>query len=231
MTLDYEASIIRVWKQNAKPWINAVREQGIRDPGTVSRDALIATIEDHAQSRCQVLDVGCGEGWLADELAGRGFSVTGVDASEELIHFAQKNRRGEFIVGDQASLKHRNFKQFGMLVCNFSLFGDLSVSRFVSSVPELLLPGGLLIIQTLHPFLFYGSKQSATGWYTGTWAGLPGDFGEPPPIFVRSLENWSDLFRASGLSVQRLIEPSVSEGTAASLIFVVSNGESNDCAA
>lgn len=48
MTLDYEAAIIRVWKQNAKPWINAVREQGILDFGTVSRDALIATIEDHA---------------------------------------------------------------------------------------------------------------------------------------------------------------------------------------
>lgn len=229
--MDNEASVIQAWKNNAKPWIEAVRNRGIRDKGVASRDALVSTIEDHAPVEGRVLDVGCGEGWLAHELSNRGFSVTGVDSSEELIEFAMKHRSGHFLVADQANLAELELGRFNLIVCNFSLFGESTVSRFIASVPGLLVHGGALIIQTLHPSSIYRNGRIESGWQNGTWAGLPGDFGEPPPTFVRSLENWSVLFETAGLRLQRLIEPPVREGSVASLIFVVSNGVSDDCAA
>ena len=37
-----------------------------------------------------ILDVGCGEGWLARTLSSEGYNVTGVDASASLIDEAAK---------------------------------------------------------------------------------------------------------------------------------------------
>lgn len=226
-SLDNETRILRTWEDNAKPWIESVQEQGIRSEGVVSRDALIAAIERYARSGSCVLDVGCGEGWLGDELSSRGFSVTGVDASEPLIEFARQHRRGIFHVGDQADLIRLGLGTFDLVVCNFSLFGDEPVRRFIASVPELLSPGGVLIIQTLHPFSFHGNDQSESGWRDGTWAGLPGNFGEPSPVYIRTLDDWSLLFRAAGLRIDRTIEPASGEDPPQSLIFVVSDSANN----
>jgi SAM-dependent methyltransferase len=40
--------------------------------------------------RAQVLDVGCGPGWLSDFLARCGYAVTGVDVSEEMVDIARE---------------------------------------------------------------------------------------------------------------------------------------------
>ena len=51
------------------------------------------------RNRCRkILDLGCGNGALAERLAREGFSVTGVDPDEQGIALARKRARGEFIV-------------------------------------------------------------------------------------------------------------------------------------
>lgn len=55
----------------------------------------------HVPEGGRVLDVCCGTGYLAGMLVERGFRVTGIDASAEMIGHAQRNVAGaEFVVGD-----------------------------------------------------------------------------------------------------------------------------------
>jgi 2-polyprenyl-3-methyl-5-hydroxy-6-metoxy-1,4-benzoquinol methylase len=50
-------------------------------------DVLISYVDKHAE----ILDLGCGHGFLSSYLINQGFKVTGVDASEKLLALAQKN--------------------------------------------------------------------------------------------------------------------------------------------
>ena len=54
----------------------------------------------------RILDVCCGTGYLAALLTGRGYGVTGVDASAEMIRYARRNApEAEFHVSDAASFR------------------------------------------------------------------------------------------------------------------------------
>ena len=53
-----------------------------------------------------ILDVCCGTGYLAGLLAGRGYRVTGFDASEEMLRYAREKAPGvDFRVGDAANFR------------------------------------------------------------------------------------------------------------------------------
>ena len=69
--------------------------------GTVSEvDAIVAALELTPGQR--ILDVGCGPGRHALELAGRGFQVVGIDISSTFIQLARDGAPAEasFVVGD-----------------------------------------------------------------------------------------------------------------------------------
>ena len=46
----------------------------------------------------KILDIGCGNGWLAKSLIAKGYDVYGIDASETGIHIANKTHAGRFFV-------------------------------------------------------------------------------------------------------------------------------------
>lgn len=56
-------------------------------------DALIQLIESGILKPCSVIDLGCGTGNYAVYLAGKGFTVTGVDISETAIKYAKENAK------------------------------------------------------------------------------------------------------------------------------------------
>ncbi len=70
-----------LWYRLGKPpWIN--------DP---AQPDLLAAAEKGEVCGPTVLDVGCGDGYNAIYLAGRGFDVTGVDFSAKAISIAKQN--------------------------------------------------------------------------------------------------------------------------------------------
>jgi 2-polyprenyl-3-methyl-5-hydroxy-6-metoxy-1,4-benzoquinol methylase len=221
MTSAFEDQILNAWESNAKSWVDAVNNQGIRSPGSITHDALLAVLDCHISKPSKILDVGCGEGWLVQTMVDRGHEAVGVDTSSVLIEHAKHYQKGTFWVANQGSLSNLRLGQFDLMVCNFSLFGDKPVTDFFASLPALLRPGGVCIIQTLHPSHFEDEGYYCTGWRKGTWAGLPGVFSASPPLFTRTLENWWKLFHGCGLRLIDLSEPSGEDGIPKSIIFIV----------
>ncbi len=96
-----------------------------------------------------ILDLGCGTGRHDEELAKRGYKVTGLDLSPEMIEIAKRrNSSLEFIVGDMANFYIE--RKFDSVICMFSALGYLTenkkVKEFFKCSYEHLKPNGLLIL-------------------------------------------------------------------------------------
>ena len=104
----------------------------------------------------QVLDVGCGYGRHAMELAARGFHVVGLDLSTPLLlrggeEAARRNLTINFIRGDMRELDFEN--QFDAAYCLFSTFGyfdDETNKKALQNIARALKPNGKIVIEILN---------------------------------------------------------------------------------
>ena len=203
-----EHHILQSWEQNADAWTDAVRQKQIESRKLVTDQAIVDTIAA-AQPR-SVLDIGCGEGWLARTLASRGIQVLGVDAVAALIEQARNAGGATYKITNYDGITQGSLSDvapFDTIVCNFSLFGKESVEQLVSYAPRLLHPTGRFVVQTLHPLVANGHQPYQDGWRTGSWQGFNQKFSNPAPWYFRTLESWVRLFSGSGLTVEAIQEP------------------------
>lgn len=217
-----EQAILAVWQASAAPWVQAVRGQGIASRIAVTDAAIVQAV--CAAGPASVLDIGCGEGWLARALAARGMAVTGVDAVPALVAAARQASGGRFLPMAYADLAAGALtERFDALVCNFSLLGEDSTERLLAALPARLNPGGRLFVQTLHPQAA-GEPCTADGWREGSWAGIDGDFGAAAPWYFRTQESWLALFARCGWSAVETHAPAWPDGRPAALLFVARPG-------
>ncbi len=201
-----DAKIIDCWHKNARPWTNAVRTGRIESRRLVTDRALVDAIVSRGPR--SVLDVGCGEGWLARELASRDIHVEGIDVVPELVAAAQRGGGGNFRVASYEDLATGTCKLcIDAMVCNFSLLGKESVEGLYTAIPSLLQPQGSVIVQTLHPVSACGDLPYKDGWRQGLWDGCGPDFTDPAPWYFRTLESWQRLFADNGLRLLEMREP------------------------
>lgn len=215
-----DAKIIDSWLKNAAPWTSAVREQQIESRRLVTNQAIVDAVLERRPATA--LDIGCGEGWLARALHGHGVRVTGVDVVPALIEQARQLGGGDFRVASYEEIASGAvMTSADVVIANFSLIGDESVSRLLARVPRLLTPRGVLIVQTLHPLIASGDQPYRDGWRTGSWAGFSAEFTDPAPWYFRTVGGWVRLFLASGLRLIHVREPlHPTTGKPASIIFV-----------
>ena len=197
--------IVERWNQNSAPWIQAVREGRI-DSRVKATDAAIVDVVMQ-RNPTSVLDIGCGEGWLARALATRGVDVLGIDVNAELIDSAREAGGGRFAAISQEELASGALEEcFDACVCNFSLLGGEVVERLVRGISTRLNPGGALIVQTLHPCAGGIEADYCEGWREGSWAGIDAAFADPAPWYFRTLQAWVKLFRDSRLHIEAMQE-------------------------
>jgi 2-polyprenyl-3-methyl-5-hydroxy-6-metoxy-1,4-benzoquinol methylase len=231
-----EQEIINSWYCNAAPWGRAIREASLASRKLVTNQAIIDAVASVSSSR--ILDIGCGEGWLARSLSALGMSVTGVDAVPELIAQAVTASgtasRGTasdgttsgsmaFQVQDYASIANREWRSglFDAAVCNFSLLGKESVDSLIAALPSYLGDPGHLIIQTLHPIAACGDEPYEDEWRKGSWLGFSSDFNNPAPWYFRTLESWTALLQSCGFDILEFREPAARGAvTPASAIWI-----------
>lgn len=188
------------------PWTTAVRERQIESRRLVTDQAIVNAVLD--RSPRSVLDLGCGEGWLARALTASGIEVIGIDAIPALIEQAQQAGAGDFRVMSYEDVAAGRLKlSVDAVVCNFALLGDESVAGLFGVVRSLLKPHGAFFVQTLHSLTACGDHPYQDGWRQGSWAGFSADFSDAAPWYFRTLESWIRLFAKHGLRLLELREP------------------------
>ena len=201
-----DAKILESWHRNTLPWTHAVRNRQIESRRQVTDAAIVEAVL--SRSPDSVLDIGCGEGWLARELSAKGIQVTGIDAVAELVEQARKTGGGDFhLLSYEQLATGASGLRADMVVCNFSIIGKESSEALFNVVPALLNPGGACVVQTLHPVLSCGDLAYTDGWRMGSWAGFSADFTDPAPWYFRTLKSWISLLERSGLRVIEIREP------------------------
>jgi 2-polyprenyl-3-methyl-5-hydroxy-6-metoxy-1,4-benzoquinol methylase len=222
MSQDPIEQLARSWRSNAHAWTHAVRGQQIESRRLVTDAAIVqATL---ARSPTRVLDVGCGEGWLCRALAAHGIEAVGVDASAPLIDAARVAGGATYHVRSYADLVSApdQLGHFDAVVCNFALL-EADLGPLLAALRSLLRAGGVLLIQSVHPWTARGEAPYRDGWRTETFAGFGAGFTDPMPWFYRTLASWVASLSAAGWRVEELGEPMHPQtGHPASLLLVAS---------
>ncbi|MDH4275826.1 MAG: class I SAM-dependent methyltransferase [Gammaproteobacteria bacterium] len=215
-----DEQIVDSWHINAEPWINAVRNGQIESRTLVTDRAIIDAVLSYAPR--SVLDIGCGEGWLARAIASENVDVVGIDLIPALVDAAQRAGGGDFRVMSYAEIAAGQLAlTVDAVACNFSLLGKEAVDELFRSIPSLLNPQGKVIVQTLHPISACGTLPYVDGWREGSWAGFSTEFSNPAPWYFRTLGSWAALFVNNGLRLCEIREPPHPKTRVpASIIFV-----------
>lgn len=105
-------------------------------------------------SGCQLLDIGCGGGFLAEEFARLGCQVTGVDPSTISIktaqrHAAQEGLDIEYVVGVGEQLPLPD-SEFDIAYCCDVLEHVSDLDRVASETARVIKPGGIFLFDTVN---------------------------------------------------------------------------------
>lgn len=216
------AGLDRAWHDNAALWAEAVRDRRIASRATTDAAVLAAIVRRRPR---HVLDLGCGEGWLTRRLAAEtGCTAVGIDGSAHLVAAAREADPA----GDYRRLAFADFiatpeavdGRYDVAVFNFALF-DATAADLLAAAASRLAPGGVVVIQTLHPWTAaHGDYRD--GWRVEDFAGIaaPGEDWKPMQWYFRTLEGWLALLRDAGLAVEDLREPRDGVGPPLSLLLV-----------
>lgn len=128
-----------------------------RDKDYASESRYVAAlIEQHAPSSRSLMEIGCGTGAHAAELAGLGYDVTGVDLSDGMLAAAEMRKRNmppglasrlSFAKGDARNVRlERRFNAVISLfhVMSYQTTNDDLAAAF-QTAREHLLPGGVFV--------------------------------------------------------------------------------------
>ncbi|HTL10346.1 MAG TPA: class I SAM-dependent methyltransferase [Chitinophagaceae bacterium] len=200
-------NILSSWRANAPHWIATIDNAELESRVLVTNNAIVAAINSYPLHT--ILDIGCGEGWLTRTLRQQGKDAWGVDAIDALVENAIA-KDGPFY--KQASYKALATGQQVMpapadaAVINFALIDKEDTEALLHAIPQYLVPGGLLFIQTLHPLSIAMSGEYCSGWKEGSWNGMKRNFEQPYQWYFRTLEDWWQLF-ANDYTLLALREP------------------------
>jgi len=101
---------------------------------------------------CRVLDVGCGAGFLSNDIALRGRAVTGIDIAADALavaHAHDASGRVRYVEGDALALPFED-RAFDA-VCAMDLLEHLETpERAIAEASRVLAPGGLFFFHTFN---------------------------------------------------------------------------------
>ena len=141
-------------------------DAGFSDP----RDPVLTALLDllgPPQGR-RVLDLACGHGRVAREVARLGAAVIGVDLSAALLDKARAQEDAEplgirYVHADAASVPEVGDASVDAVACNFGLADIDDLDGALATTRRVLTKGGLFVFSILHPCF------AGTDTVSGTW--------------------------------------------------------------
>ena len=204
MAGDEPARLLDSWQDNAAAWTAAVRSGAIESRRLATDAAILHAVLDRRPR--EVLDLGCGEGWLVRALAERGVTAVGVDGAESLVAAAAQ-AGGSFTRLSYAELiaaPERCGTGFDLVAANFALL-EKEILPLLTALRRVMTANGWLLIQTLHPLA--AGPPYVDGWRTEDFRGFGEAEWAPMPWYFRTLGSWVGVLRDGGFALQALREP------------------------
>ena len=203
-------------------WDDIAERYKADSAGSISGPVAEAVLEILSIDRgSRVLDVGCGPGNWARQIASLGAAVTGVDASARLLEFAQEQEDVEPLGINyiEASASDRQLlvgQKFDRILANMSLSDIDDLSGALANVQRLLAPDGLFVFTILHP-CFPGAGSSLPSWpeagyFEEGWWIAAGHHGYRGVVGAnhRTLSTYLNALRDAGLRLDHVSEPATS---------------------
>ncbi len=145
------------WEREAERWAAWARTPGHDAYWVESGPPLFELLPPPGRA---TLDLGCGEGRVARDLAKRGHCVVGLDAAPTLVRLAHEvDPDGQYLVGDAASLPFPD-GAFDLVVAFNSLMDVADMPGAVREAGRVLEPGGRFCICVTHPLSDAGRFES-----------------------------------------------------------------------
>ncbi len=163
-------------RRGRKPWFEEIFDEDylrtlpFLTPQATKFEANFVMESLGVEAGAQLLDVGCGYGRHAMELAARGYHMVGLDSSLPLLLRGadEAQRRGltiNFVHGDMRDLTFES--QFDGAYCLFSSFGyfdDETNKRTAQNIARALKPGARLVVEVLNRDYLVADLPSRVWW-------------------------------------------------------------------
>ena len=211
------------WNSVARDWDIQVGEEGDSNRILNSDPVLWAFAGD--VSVLNVLDAGCGTGYLSRKLREKGANVIGIDFSEKMITIARsKDPDLDYRVDSCSELKTVDSSSQDMVIANYVLMDTSDLEGTMRAFNRVLKPYGTVVVVFSHPCFPQGRASVSAGdncieysWTFGyfeqnkcvdpPWAHFKSDF----IWFHRPLSDYWKAFKTSGFDVTDFEEPRVDE--------------------
>lgn len=209
------------YARNADFWVKIIREGLDRYRTELTDQAVLDAVGD--VDGLDVLDAGCGEGYMSRLLAERGARASGIDLSDSLIDYAKTHpdaiRLGlKYAVGSIETLPYED-DSFDVVVCNHVLSDVVDPAAALREIGRVLRPGSRLVVLMLHPCFYTAhAERDALGsipvsaYFSERGVSQPfsvAGLDSPDKVHMnfRSLEFYFTAFAKAHLYVRRLNEP------------------------
>lgn len=193
---------------------DATAGQSIADPAT---EGLLRLLGDIRGMR--VLDVACGQGRVARELARNGAQVTGVDISAALLAIASALETDQplgisYFYADVTGTDVLAGHEFDGAVCNYGLSDIDDLDGLMTTVARLVRPGGWLIFSLLHPCFPGWDPDAPSSWppelgyfHEGWWLASSSGFRGSVGAQHRMLSTYLNSLACHGFALEEVAEP------------------------
>lgn len=222
------SSTAQAWNSGAVAWDEFVESGNDCYRLEVHGPGLLGTCGDVAGLRA--LDLGCGQGYFARQLARGGAKVTGIDLSKQQIENARRHESEyplgiDYLVMDTIRVDdHWPVESFDLITACMALHDMPEPDEALRSAGKVLKKSGRLVLSTPHPCtdtpyrewerdesgnkvslkidLYFQSGVGTTRW---NMAGLSANW--ETSRWYHTLTRMSEMFNDAGFMIRRLAEP------------------------